>query len=120
MGCRGRRGKVGARGHVTVRGMIRCAVLDDYQGVALSFADWSELEQVEVTVFREHFTDQDRLVDALRDQEIVVIMRERTPFRADLLARLPKLRLLITSGMRNASIDLPAAEAQGVTVSGTT
>ncbi|SEN42480.1 D-2-hydroxyacid dehydrogenase family protein [Nonomuraea pusilla] len=96
--------------------MPRCAVLDDYQGVALGLADWS---RVEVTSFREHFATQDDLVTAIHDHEIVVIMRERTPFTAELFSRLPNLRLLVTSGMRNASIDLDAARAQGVTVCGT-
>ncbi|MBM7858993.1 D-2-hydroxyacid dehydrogenase family protein [Lentzea nigeriaca] len=92
---------------------MRCVVLDDYQGVALANADWSGLD---VTVLREHLDDP---ADALADAECVVIMRERTPFTAELFARLPKLRLLITSGMRNASIDLDAAKAHGVTVCGT-
>lgn len=96
--------------------MMRCAILDDYQGVALSLADWS---RVDARAFREHFTTHDELVAAIGDCEIVVVMRERTPFPASLLARLPKLRLLITSGLRNASIDLAAASAQGVTVCGT-
>jgi phosphoglycerate dehydrogenase-like enzyme len=100
--------------------MIRCAVLDDYQGVAVEMADWSALAgRVGVTVHRQHFTTEDELVDVLRDQEIVVIMRERTPFTASLFARLPALRLLITSGMRNASIDRAAAAEAGVTVCGT-
>ncbi len=90
-------------------------MLDDYQNAALAMADWDRLP-VEVTVFREHLTD---VAEALRDFDIVVIMRERTPFPASLLARLPKLRLLITSGMRNASIDLAAAAERGVTVCGT-
>ncbi|MFG1709064.1 D-2-hydroxyacid dehydrogenase family protein [Nonomuraea sp. M3C6] len=96
--------------------MLRCAVLDDYQGVALGLADWS---RVRATSFRERFADQDSLVAALLDYEIVVVMRERTPFTASLLARLPNLRLLITSGMRNAAIDLDAARSRGVTVCGT-
>lgn len=68
---------------------------------------------------RENITDRDRLVAELADCEIVVAMRERTPFDAALLRRLPRLRLLVTTGMRNASIDLAAAQAQGVTVCGT-
>ncbi|GGU57792.1 2-hydroxyacid dehydrogenase [Lentzea flava] len=88
-------------------------MLDDYQGVALANADWSGLD---VTVLREHLDDP---ADALADAECVVIMRERTPFTASLFARLPKLRLLVTSGMRNASIDLEAAREHGVTVCGT-
>lgn len=99
---------------------LKCAILDDYQGVALSMADWSALaEQVDVFSLREHIDDEDQLVSRISDCEIVVIMRERTPFTAALLSRLPKLQLLITSGMRNASIDLPAAIRQGVTVCGT-
>ncbi|MGW2638878.1 D-2-hydroxyacid dehydrogenase family protein [Streptomyces sp. NPDC001348] len=99
---------------------IKCAVLDDYQGVALSLADWSALaDEVEVRTLREHITDRDELVAELADCEVIVAMRERTPFGADLLRRLPRLRLLVTTGMRNASIDLAAAAAQGVTVCGT-
>ncbi|MEX3106650.1 D-2-hydroxyacid dehydrogenase family protein [Streptomyces sp. ST1015] len=99
---------------------LRCAVLDDYQDVALASADWSPLAgQVDVRTLRENITDQDRLARELADCEIVVAMRERTPFDAALLKRLPKLRLLVTTGMRNASIDLTAAAGQGVTVCGT-
>lgn len=99
---------------------LRCAVLDDYQGVALSTADWSPLDDtVDVHVVRRRLPDEDAVVAELADCEIVVIMRERTPFPASLIARLPELRLLITSGMRNASIDLAAAARHGVTVCGT-
>lgn len=99
---------------------VYCAVLDDYQGAALTLADWSALDgRVEVRAFREHIADRDELVAGLADCEIVVAMRERTPFDADLLSRLPRLRLLVTTGMRNASIDLAAATAQGITVCGT-
>ncbi|BDM66570.1 2-hydroxyacid dehydrogenase [Streptomyces nigrescens] len=98
----------------------RCAVLDDYQGVALSLADWSPLDgAVEVRTLREPFRSEDEVVAAIGDCEIVVAMRERTPFPASLLARLPRLRLLITSGMRNAAIDLTAAARHGITVCGT-
>lgn len=96
--------------------MTRCAILDDYQGVALDLADWSGID---AHPFHEPFASTDDLVAALADYEIVVIMRERTPFPASLFARLPKLRLLVTTGMRNASIDLAAAAAHGVTVCGT-
>ncbi|GAA4075670.1 D-2-hydroxyacid dehydrogenase family protein [Nonomuraea soli] len=96
--------------------MMRCAILDDYQGVALDLADWS---RVDARSFTRHFTSADDLVAAIGDYEIVVIMRERTPFPASLFPRLPNLRLLITTGMRNASIDLAAAAAHGVTVCGT-
>jgi phosphoglycerate dehydrogenase-like enzyme len=95
--------------------------LDDYQNVALSMADWARLaDAVEVTVFREHLDGADAVAAALADFDIVVIMRERTPFPASLIARLPKLRLLITSGMRNASVDVAAAARAGVVVCGTT
>ncbi|MEU7111926.1 D-2-hydroxyacid dehydrogenase family protein [Streptomyces sp. NPDC046182] len=99
---------------------LRCAVLDDYQGVALSSADWSPLaDRVDVRVLREHLTDPNALVAAVQDCEILVVMRERTPLDAELLGRLPRLRLVVTSGMRNASIDLTAAAALGITVCGT-
>ena len=98
----------------------KCVVLDDYQGVALSCADWSVLgDRVELVVFDRHLGGEDAVAEALADAEIVVIMRERTPFPASLLARLPKLELLVTSGMRNASVDLAAAQQHGVTVCGT-
>lgn len=96
---------------------LRCAVLDDYQGVALSTADWSRVaDAVEVTSLRRHFADEDELAEAIGGCEIVVVMRERTPFTERLFALLPRLRLLITSGMRNASIDLDAAARHGDTV----
>ncbi|MEU6578022.1 D-2-hydroxyacid dehydrogenase family protein [Streptomyces sp. NPDC046805] len=98
----------------------RCAVLDDFQGVALESADWSALgEEVEVVPLREHLGDEDALASALADFDIVVTLRERVPFPASLISRLPRLRLLIASGMRNSVIDYAAAEAHGVTVCGT-
>ena len=99
---------------------LRCAVLDDYQDVALTLADWSVLDgAVDVRTHGLPFRSEDEVVEAIGDCEIIVAMRERTPFPASLLARLPRLRLLITSGMRNASIDLSAAAQHGVTVCGT-
>ncbi|MFF3456033.1 D-2-hydroxyacid dehydrogenase family protein [Streptomyces sp. NPDC002730] len=99
---------------------LRCAVLDDYQDVALSMADWSALApDVEVRSLQSHFTSEQEVAEAVDDCEILVAMRERTPFPASLFARLPRLKLLITSGMRNASIDLEAAARHGVTVCGT-
>jgi phosphoglycerate dehydrogenase-like enzyme len=101
----------------TRRVTLRCAVLDDYQDVALATADWGRLAgRVDVTVFREHLADP---VAALADFDVLVIMRERTPFPASVLDQLPRLRLLVTSGMRNASVDLAAAARNGVVVSGT-
>ncbi|BFT72155.1 D-2-hydroxyacid dehydrogenase family protein [Paenibacillus sp. P36] len=99
---------------------LRCAILDDYQQVALKAADWSTItDQVEVKSIHQHINQPDELIEQIADCEIVVIMRERTPFRAALLKRLPHLKLLVTTGMRNASIDLDAAAAQGITVCGT-
>ncbi|WP_236669473.1 D-2-hydroxyacid dehydrogenase family protein, partial [Streptomyces antimycoticus] len=99
---------------------LRCAVLDDYQDVALSAADWSGvLDAVEVVPFHEHIAGEEAVAEAIGDCEIVVIMRERTPFPASLFARLPRLKLLVTTGMRNASVDLEAAAHHGVTVCGT-
>ena len=98
---------------------MRCVVLDDYQGVAMSYADWSVLDGVETTTIQEHLRDEHAVVAAVADAEIVVVMRERTPFPARLLARLPRLRLLVTSGMRNAALDVAAANGRGVVVCGT-
>jgi phosphoglycerate dehydrogenase-like enzyme len=99
---------------------LRCAILDDYQNVALQMADWSPLsDKVEVTVFNAPFADAAAAIAALQDFEIVCAMRERTPFPAAVLAALPKLKLLLTSGGRNASFDLEAAKARGIVVCGT-
>ncbi|MFJ8533340.1 D-2-hydroxyacid dehydrogenase family protein [Streptomyces sp. NPDC093591] len=99
---------------------LRCAVLDDFQNVATEVADFSPLaDDVEVVPFTTHFPDEDTLAAALADFDIVVTLRERVPFPASLLARLPRLKLLIASGMRNSVIDYAAAEAHGVTVCGT-
>ena len=103
----------------TAGGRLRIAVLDDYQRVAAGFADWRALEPHEVTFLHEHLGGPDAVAGALAPFDVVVAMRERTPFPAGLLARLPRLRLLVTTGMRNASIDLDAAASRGVTVCGT-
>ena len=95
-------------------------ILDDYQSVALLSADWSEVhDRFEVEVLTQHIADVDELVARLARSQVIVAMRERTPFPASTLARLPLLRLLVTTGMSNASIDLAAAAARGVTVCGT-
>jgi phosphoglycerate dehydrogenase-like enzyme len=95
-------------------------VLDDYQAVALTSADWSEVQALhDVEVVHDHIADQAALVSRLARSEIVVAMRERTRFPADVLEQLPALRLLVTTGMANASIDLDAATRAGVTVCGT-
>ena len=98
----------------------RIAILDDFQNVALEVADWSAVaERADIDVFNDHLADADAVAVRLRDFDIVVIMRERTPFPAALIGNLPKLRLLVTTGMRNLAIDLDAATARGVIVSGT-
>jgi phosphoglycerate dehydrogenase-like enzyme len=95
-------------------------VLDDYLGVALTSADWSRVQAAHtVEVIGEHIGDEAALVRRLARSDIVVAMRERTPFPADVLAALPALRLLVTTGMANASIDLAAAARHGITVCGT-
>ncbi|MEV7430135.1 D-2-hydroxyacid dehydrogenase family protein [Nocardioides sp. NPDC092400] len=96
----------------------RCVVLDDYQGVALQHVAWSRLEGVHVSAVREHLAGED-LVAALAGADVVVAMRERTPFDAALLDRLPDLRLLVTTGRRNPSIDLDACRERGITVCAT-
>lgn len=100
---------------------MRVAVLDDYFNKALDLADWSPLDgRAEVSVFTDYLgADESTLADTLKDFEVIVGMRERTRFPASLLNRLPKLKLLITTGMRNASFDIGAANAQDVTVCGT-
>ena len=100
---------------------MRLSILDDYQGVALDMADWSPIRAlgVEIAVERHPFVDEDSTVRALADSEIVAAMRERTAFPKSLVGRLPKLKLLITTGMRNASFDMTALKDRGVTVCGT-
>jgi D-3-phosphoglycerate dehydrogenase len=100
---------------------LRCAILDDYQNVALKLADWSKLKDVETKVYTDAVrrTDADTIRDC-KDCEIVVMMRERTRFPRAVIEALPKLKLLITTGAYNASIDMKACEARGITVCGTT
>ena len=100
---------------------MRLSILDDYQGVALDMADWAPVRArgVEIVVERQPFAGEDEAARALADSEIVAAMRERTPFPRSLIERLPKLKLLITTGMRNASFDLNAARDRDVTVCGT-
>jgi len=100
---------------------MRLSILDDYQGVALAMADWAPVRArgVEIVVERKPFTGEDDAARALADSDIVAAMRERTPFPKSLIDQLPKLKLLITTGMRNASIDMAAARDRGITVCGT-
>ena len=100
--------------------MPRVAILDDYQNVALKLADWDRLpSDVSLTAFNDHLSDEKAIAARLRDFDVVVINRERTPFTRTLFEKLPNLKLLVTNSMRNLSIDLDAAAAHGVSVSGT-
>lgn len=100
--------------------MTKVALIDDYQRVALNYADWSTLgSECTVEVFHDHLTDEDAIVDRLREFDVVMALRERTPFPRSLLARLPNLRMIASAGMRNAAIDLEAATELGVLVCGT-
>ena len=99
---------------------LRCAILDDYFNIAQDVADWSKIsDRVDVTVFSHPFASEQAAASALADFEIVCAMRERTAFPKSLFAALPKLKLLLTSGMRNASLDLDAAKARNSVVGGT-
>jgi D-3-phosphoglycerate dehydrogenase len=99
---------------------LRSAILDDYLDVALKVADWSPLkDRVDITVFNEPFASTEAAATALKDFEIICAMRERTPFPRALFAALPNLKLLITSGMRNAALDLEAAKDHQVVLCGT-
>jgi D-3-phosphoglycerate dehydrogenase len=98
----------------------RCAVLDDYQNVALRTADWSGvMKDVDVTVFNAGLGGPDAVARALQGYDIVCLMRERTPFPRALIEKLPDLKLLVTTGLRNASIDVAAAKEHGIVVCGT-
>ncbi len=99
---------------------MRVAILDDYQQVALASADWSAVRSLaDIDVFTEYIARTEALVRALEPYDVIVAMRERTFFDASRLGQLPRLRLLVTTGMMNAAIDLEAAAAHGITVCGT-
>jgi phosphoglycerate dehydrogenase-like enzyme len=100
---------------------MRLSILDDYQGVALDMADWSPVRDrgIEIAVERFPFADENDLVRRVGDSELIAAMRERTPFPKHVVDRLPKLKLLITTGMRNASFDMAALKGRDVTVCGT-
>lgn len=97
---------------------VRVAVLDDYQSAAAGAAGWGSLPDVDIDFVHDHLIG-DALVERIADREIVVAMRERTPITRDLLARLPALKMLVTTGMRNASIDTAAVRERGVLLTGT-
>jgi phosphoglycerate dehydrogenase-like enzyme len=99
------------------RDEIRVAVLDDYQGVALQLADWSAIEQrARIDVFRDHVSGTEAVVQRLRPYAVVCVMRERTPLRREIIEQLPNLKLIASTGGRNASIDLQAAAERGIKV----
>jgi len=100
--------------------VLRVAILDDYQQAALKFADWSPIAQrVSIDVFSDTIADEDLLVKRLAEYDVICAMRERTKFPASLLDRLPKLRLIATTGMRNVAIDTKHAQKKEIIVSGT-
>jgi phosphoglycerate dehydrogenase-like enzyme len=99
--------------------MSKIAVLDDYQNVARQMADWDSLPgNAELVIFNDHLDYSDALIRRLKDFAIICAMRERTPFTRELLQQLPNLKLLLTAGMQNASIDVAAAGDFGITVCG--
>jgi phosphoglycerate dehydrogenase-like enzyme len=98
----------------------KIAVLDDYQGAALEMADWSAVTaRAQVDVFSDHLSDADAVAERLLPYDVVCVMRERTPLRAEMIERLPNLKLIASTGPRNASIDLKAAAARGIAVAHT-
>lgn len=98
---------------------MRVAILDDYQSIAKDMADWNSLSSTTISFFPDHLSQEHDLVSRLKDFDIIMGMRERTPFPKSLIDQLPNLKLLITSGARNASFDLEAATNQGILVCGT-
>lgn len=105
---------------IIMNNKTKIAILDDYQKVALSFADFSVIdEQAEITVFEDHITGVKELVERLLPFQIICVMRERTPLNKELLSQLPNLKLIISTGFRNASIDTKAAEELNIAISNT-
>src|SRR5260370_679373 len=101
-------------------GPMKVAILDDYQNVALRLADWSGVRRhAEITVFNDHVADHSAVVERLRPFEVVCVMRERTPLPRDILRQLPNLRLIASTGSRNASIDTQTATDLGIAVTAT-
>jgi len=100
--------------------MIRIAILDDYQNAALEMADWSPLsDRAEITVFADHLSNEDAIVERLTSFDVVCVMRERTPLTRSIIERLPRLKLIASTGLGNASIDLEAAAQRGIEVAHT-
>ena len=99
---------------------VQIAILDDYQGVALQSADWALLKgKANITVFRDHLSDSAALIERLKPFDVLCVMRERTPLTRELLEQLPNLKLIASTGFRNASVDLAAANQRGITVCNT-
>ena len=109
-----------ASNHMWDIGTMRVAILDDYQNVALSMADWSEVAaRADITVFTDHLADQDAVVNRLAPFDVVCVMRERTPLPRTVIERLPRLKMIASTGPFNASIDVAAAKERGIYVSTT-
>jgi phosphoglycerate dehydrogenase-like enzyme len=99
---------------------MRVAILDDYQNVALRLADWSAVaRRAEITVFNDHVADPAAVVERLRPFDAICVMRERMPLSAEILQQLPRLRMIASTGPRNASIDMEAAAERGILVTAT-
>src|SRR5438445_12360302 len=104
----------------SVTEMIHIAILDDYQNVALEMADWSPLAgRAEITVFNDHLSNFDKVVERLLPFDVVCVMRERTPLPRSIIERLPRLKLIASTGSRNAAIDVEAAAERGIVVAHT-
>jgi phosphoglycerate dehydrogenase-like enzyme len=100
--------------------MMKIAILDDYQNVALQMADWTAIsERAEVSVFNDHLPDPDAVVRRLEPFDVVCVMRERTPLRRDTIARLPNLKLIASTASRNAGINVEAAKEHGIAIATT-
>jgi phosphoglycerate dehydrogenase-like enzyme len=96
---------------------VKIAVLDDYQQVAFKFADWSAITaKADVKIFNDHVVDEQSVVERLLPFHVVCVMRERTPLNRSILSKLPNLKLIVSTGMRNASIDIKAVEELGITL----
>src|SRR5580700_5006118 len=99
---------------------MKVAILDDYQNVALKMADWSSVDRrAKITVFNDHVADPDAVVERLLPFDVICVMRERTPLPRAVIEHLPQLKLIASTGSRNASIDMAAAEERGIRVTGT-
>ena len=99
---------------------MKIAILDDYQNVALSIADWSAVaKKADITVFNDHIDQTDALIERLLPFDVICVMRERTPLRRDIIERLPRLSFIASTGPRNISIDMAAANERGILVANT-